>query len=372
VTSSRCRGARSTATSRLNSGDVYLFHLALFLAFIHEGISGLAYSGRLIKLRRRLVMPQLVTFHLNQLRCIVESDAQGGSEPYLWVTYFVVDGRNVAQPEPVSTDTPIFGFNRKETPDDIRDGQIVKIPPFIANFSAQIDPGPLNLMMAGCVAVLLEEDETPEKAIQGGQRAYADAIHQELNNLIKERIRTQNRESVTEHEVKAIRNAIEPKIKLAIRSNLTLGQKLFDNQDDFLGFAHIAFIDDEIRTTNFNFPELMEPGSENRFALSGSLTVGPVPTPPVDRCADLRAAVQAMRAQVTALHGMLVALQEQLKKAPPQQKPAIIQQIEEVGAKIVKAEEELRLRASLVKTCETGVIDLLGPAVEVGDERKEI
>src|SRR5262245_27213518 len=133
-------------------------------------------------------MPQLVTFRLNQLACIVESDSQGGSEPYLWVTYFIVDGRNITQSEPVSTRTPGYDAFRREFPDTVRERQVINVPPFIANFSGQVDPGPLNFMMAGCVVVLAEEDETPDKAILAGRDAYASAIHQELNNLIKERI----------------------------------------------------------------------------------------------------------------------------------------------------------------------------------------
>jgi hypothetical protein len=121
-------------------------------------------------------MPQLVTFRLNQLRCIVESDAHGGSEPYLWVTYFIVDGRNIAQPEPVATLTPVYDAFRREFPDNVRDGQVINVPPFIANFSAQVDPGPLNFMMVGCVVLLLEEDESPDKAMRAGRNAYVSAF----------------------------------------------------------------------------------------------------------------------------------------------------------------------------------------------------
>ncbi|MDT4966663.1 MAG: hypothetical protein QOJ64_1400 [Acidobacteriota bacterium] len=51
-------------------------------------------------------MPSLVSFHLTELKCIAESDASGGSEPYLWVTYFALDGRNIARPEPITTVMP--------------------------------------------------------------------------------------------------------------------------------------------------------------------------------------------------------------------------------------------------------------------------
>lgn len=302
-------------------------------------------------------MPQLVTFHLKQLRCIVESDSRGGSEPYLWVTYFIVDGRNIAQPEPVSTLTPVYDAFRKEFPDDVRDGQVMNVPPFIANFSAQIDPGPLNFMLAGCVVVLLEEDDSPDKAMRAGRNTYATGIHQELNKLVKERIKTLNREPVTQAEIDAIHDAIEPKITSAVRSNLTFRQQIFGNQDDTLGFAHVAFIGDEIQTKDFEFPELADRGRSNRFVLSGSLTVGPVPPPPVDRCATFRAAVQAKRDEIKGLQSLRAGLQLQLQTATPQAKPAIVQQITRVGAQIAQAEEELRQREARLRFCEGGVLD---------------
>lgn len=221
-------------------------------------------------------MPKQVTFRLNQLRCIAESDARGGSEPYVWVTYFVVDGRNITQAEPVTTYSPIFNDLRREVPDNVRAGQVVNVPHFMANFTAQIDPGPLNFMLAGCIVVLLEEDDTPDRAMFAGRNVYAEGIHEQLNKLIKERIRTLNRGPVTDAEVRAIRDAIAPRVGSAIASNLTLRQKLFGNQDDQLGFAHVTFIGNEITTRNFQFPEFVEPGGKNRFVLNGSLNVAGV------------------------------------------------------------------------------------------------
>ncbi|HEV2862476.1 MAG TPA: hypothetical protein VGX48_15795 [Pyrinomonadaceae bacterium] len=300
-------------------------------------------------------MPQQVTLHLNQLRCIVESDAQGGSEPYLWVTYFVVDGRNITQPEPVFTNTPVFNDFRREVPDNVRDGQVVNVPPFLANFSAEVDPGPLNFMMVGCLVVLLEEDETPDGAIFAGRNAFATGIHQELNKLIKERIRTLERGPVTDEEVKAIRDAIEPKVESAIRSRLSLRQKLFGNQDDVLGFAHVTFIGDEIQSKDFEFPELAERGGGNRFVLSGRLGVAPVGPPPFDPCADRRAGVQDKRDQLNGLNIRLRSLQQELQTAPPQAKPAIVKQITALGPEITRAQEELERAERSLRKCEAGI-----------------
>ena len=61
-----------------------------------------------------------VSMHLDQLSCIAESDGSSSSEPYLIVTYFWVDGRNIAQPEPAATLTPVYDGYRTEMPNGVR------------------------------------------------------------------------------------------------------------------------------------------------------------------------------------------------------------------------------------------------------------
>mgnify|MGYP001594798724 CR=1 FL=1 len=303
-------------------------------------------------------MDQLATFQLHQLRCIKESDAKGGSEPYLWVTYFHVDSRTLGQPEPMKTYTPQFTRFRQEFPDNVADGQVMDIPPTLRQFSAVIDPEDNLFALAGCVAVLLEEDETPQSAIENGQRAYAVEIHKQLNDLIKKRIPTLDSSPVKEEEIKIIKDAVQSKAKSAVKSSLTLRQKLFGNQDDFLAFAHVAFVGkDELVTKNFDFPELFNGDtpekSSNRFVLSGSLTVGPVPPPPpADPCADEKAALQKKKDEIKGFQLMRESLQKQLQTAGPAQKPGIIQQIKATADKITQLEAELPGLEAAVKACE--------------------
>src|SRR6476620_5861510 len=202
--------------------------------------------------------PQLVTFRLTRLRCIKESDTKGGSEPYLWVTYFAVDGRNALQATPVTTDTMPATFTRKEFPNNVTDGQIINIPSSLSPRSFQIDSGPVNFMMAGCITVLLEEDETPEDAIIAGHTAYAKEINKQLNSLVKKRVAKLDTSDITDVEIKDIREAVKSKVKSAIKDNLSIGQKLFDNQDDLLGFTFVNFVNKDIQTRSFDFPEIFE------------------------------------------------------------------------------------------------------------------
>ena len=64
---------------------------------------------------------QRLTMHLTELRCIAQSEGGGGSEPYLWVTYFAYG----AEPLPgqagiVATNTPAYDAFRIEFPDGMR------------------------------------------------------------------------------------------------------------------------------------------------------------------------------------------------------------------------------------------------------------
>jgi hypothetical protein len=120
-----------------------------------------------------------------------------------------------------------------------------------------------------------------------------------------------NLEAVTDEEVSPIRNAIEPKVKSAIKSKVKIWE-IFDDQDDMVGFSHVAFIGDELQSKEFEFPEFVGPGSKNHYVLSGSLTVGPVPP---DR-------------------------------------PCCAEQIAETRGKIPLAKEELQRREAALRACE--------------------
>ena len=318
--------------------------------------------------------PQLVTFRLTRLRCIKESDTKGGSEPYLWVTYFAVDGRNALQARPVTTDTMPATFTRKEFPNNVADEQIITVPASLSPSCFQVYSGPVNFMMAGCVTVLLEEDETPEDAIIAGHTAYAKEIDKQLNALVKKRVAKLDTSDITDVEIKAIRDAVKSKVKSAISDNLSLGQKLFDNQDDLLGFTFVNFVNKDIQTRTFDFPEIFEgdkqQASSNRYVLSGSMTLGPIPPDPVELCPEQKAAVKAKVQEIKGLNSEVVSLQQQLQSATPQQKAAIIAEIKAVRADITKAEAELAVLEGALKAClsnlHVGTLDESDPVVVKG------
>ena len=65
------------------------------------------------------------------------------------------------------------------------------------------------------------------------------------------------------------------------------------DQDDIVGFVYKLFTatdatHSDIKFQYFDFPEITS-GSSNRFTLTGRLSLGRIPTPPVDLCAAQRA-----------------------------------------------------------------------------------
>ncbi len=293
---------------------------------------------------------QRVTLRLTELRCITQSEGSGGSEPYLWVTYFAFGAQLLPfQTGPMATITPAYDAFRTEFPNNMKAGQVTTIPPFLATASFDMDLEAQHKLV-GCLAVLMEEDETPDSSIILGRIAYSKEIDKQLNDLVKKRILAGDFGPVTDEEINTIRKAVKAKVEEAIGSNQTIWN-IFTNQDDNIGFTHKGFTDSEIQFQYFDFPEIVSDDSSNRFVLSGGLSIGPVPTDPVDLCATQRAAVKAKKDEINSLQTRVTLLQDQLHHATPQQKAAIVAEIKATNGLIAQAEAELPTLQAALDSC---------------------
>jgi hypothetical protein len=292
---------------------------------------------------------QRVTLQLTELRCIRQAES-GGSEPYLWVTYFAVGAQPLPfQTGPVATITPSFDAFRTEFPDNMKAGAVASIPPFIASASFDIDTDGANNTV-GCIAVLMEEDDTPDSSIILGSIAYSKEIDKQLNKLVATRIQHGDFSPITAAEINTVRDTVTNRVVAAIGSNQGLGS-IFTNQDDNLGFAFRAFTGSEIHFQFFDFPEFVSDHATNRFMLSGGLSIGPVPTNPIDVCATPRAHVKAKEAEINSLHTRLTLLQNELQHAPPPAKAAIAAEITATATLITAAEAALPALAVALDSC---------------------
>jgi hypothetical protein len=293
---------------------------------------------------------QRVTLGLTELRCIVEADGSGSSEPYMWVTYFALGAQQLpGQAGPVATITPAYDAFRSEFADGVEAGDVLSIPPFLASasFDMALDA---DHTLVGCIAVVMEEDETPQSSIVLGRIAYAKEIEKQLNDLVTARVLAGDFGPLTDAEIDAIRAAVKSKVEAAIGSNQSIWD-IFRNQDDQVGFTYKTFSGPAIAAQFFDFPEIRSDDSTNRYVLSGSLSVGAIPVDPVDLCATERAALKAKQDEIKGLQTRRELLQGQLQHAAPQQKAAIVAEIGATNDLITQAEAGLPALQAALDTC---------------------
>jgi hypothetical protein len=292
-----------------------------------------------------------VTLRVTELRCIAQSEGSAGSEPYLWLTFFAFGAQPLpGQTGPVATMTPSYDSFRTGIPDNIKAGQAVTVPAFYATASFDFDLALTTPKFVGCVAVLMEQDDTPDSSIGLGYGAYAKAIDKQLNDLVNKRIQAGDFGPITDAEIKSIKDAVNAKVTEAVGSNQSWWN-LFTDQDDNLGVTYKTFTDSEIQSQYFDFPEIVSQDASDRFALSGGLSLGPVPTDPVDHCATLRAAVNAKKAEITSLQLRVATLQNQLQNATPQEKSGIVADIKKDNDLLTQAEAELPALQGALDLC---------------------
>jgi hypothetical protein len=307
---------------------------------------------------------QRFTIKLTQLRCIKESDP-GPSEPYLWVTYFAL-GPQIPpfQTGPLALNTPSYDAFRTEFSNNVSAGSVVGIPPFIASASFDMDLQAAGPKLLGCVAVLMEEDDTRQSDIVFGRIAYSKEIEKQLNALMVKRIQKNNSDPLTEAEKETIKAAVTSKVTSAVGSHQGIFD-IFRDQDDNLGFTHVIFPGqpgETIHATTFDFPEIVTTRVvgpiatvTDRYVLSGAVTIAAVPGDTVDLCARQRATLEAKRQEIKSLQNRKTLLQQQLQTATPQQKSGIVQAITATNAEIDKAEAQLPALEAALKTCTDGL-----------------
>lgn len=292
--------------------------------------------------------PQRLTMKLGDLRCIAQSEGSGGSEPYLWVSYFAFG----ADPLPgqtgiVAINTPAYDAFRTEYPDGVKAGHAAPVPAFLAEGSFDIDLSTQHKQV-GCIAVLMEEDSTPQSSIVLGRIAYSKEIDNQINQLVKKRILANDDGPITDPELSAIRKAVTEKVEAAVGSNQGIWA-IFRNQDDNIGFTYVSYgdgtlkdlADSATKTMPMEFGEISNESGSDRFALSGTISIAGQGPTVQDLCASERAPVTAKEREIKGLQTRRGVLQIELQNAPPNQKAAIVDEIEATNQAITTAEQEL-------------------------------
>jgi hypothetical protein len=315
---------------------------------------------------------QRIDLTLTELRCLAQSEGSGGSEPYLWTTFFAFGGERLPhQTGNLAMVTPAYDAFRVEFPNGVTSGEAVPVPAFVASahFDMDLETAP-KPKLVGCVAVLMEEDSTPQSSIVLGRIAYAKEIQAQLEALVSERIRTANYGDITNAEIEAIKSAVKAKVEEAVMSN----QHFWDLpwQDDNIGFTYALFkyprVDenDDDPTIEFQFFDLPEiANGSDRFALTGRLSIEALPPDVIDLCAPQRAALRAKEEELAGLQSRRAMLQTMLQNATPQQKAAIVDAIEATNALMGQVEAEIPDLQTALEECLP--IDVGGQVVVEGN-----
>jgi hypothetical protein len=231
-----------------------------------------------------------VTYDLTKLHCVEEGDGSGNAEPFMWTVYFKVDGDTVK----VNDDLKLEGTatvvtkpgNHGDLPDDVDAGDDVAVPASLGHFATTLRPikTPLPGLtvggMVGCIAVVMEEDSTPDDAIANGHKALNKALQNELDGLIPT-LGIDN-EAPTEADIDAVEKALKKAVTDAVAEGVdfwdVLGGLFGNNQDDMIGTARFIFSHDDLDkqagksfAISQHWPE--DETEDGSFTLHGKVTV---------------------------------------------------------------------------------------------------
>ena len=278
-------------------------------------------------------MPIDVSFHLDRLRCLTETDGNGHSEPYAWTVLLWADDTTIGTPALLGSNAPgnVEG-GRIVIKEGIRAGEEAPMPAAQASFAHHRFEDGLDMRRIALVVAMLERDDTPDRAI----RAAYDAFRAELPRAVGAFLMANMREP-TREEIQLVAAQIQPVVIAAARDALSAFEKLqviLGNLqlDDALGFdSTFINLDDADIPTNFTLRFVTETPDRvvtNEYELDGRLELQ-TPTPP-EACQPQIDAVKQAQALVKGLQAEIKGLQEELKDAPPPQKGAINKQIRKI------------------------------------------
>lgn len=308
-------------------------------------------------------MARDVTVNLNELRCFAQEDASGGSEPYIWPALIWVDNITLDTPENVGIIAPSTANSRVRIASNMRGGQTADIPASVGVLRVRLEDG-LDLQQLILVVTLMEEDETPDKAVDAGYDAYVAALQREVGEqilllgLASDEDREVLIDQITDEVARAVRLAAEGALTASQKARIFIGTL---NLDDTVDTAVTLIRTIEDRTLALSFTRGSGGSLDQSYCIEGTLTVRPVP---VETCSEQVAAVQAAQRAVAAVDAAISTTQEELKTASPGLKPFLVAEIRRLKREeLPGAQARLEAAQAALAACRRRptVIDL-GPA----------
>lgn len=233
-----------------------------------------------------------------------EGDGWGDAEPYLWTVFFKVDGDTVSVTDSLTLSGPPTiettpGSHGNLNTSDAEEGDNITIPSAIGEWSTILKPipGPPSLSslfedfggVIGVVAILMEEDNVSDDGAEAGHQALNQGVRDALQEIIN--TRSISNQDVTEDEIKGFTDAIESKIRDAIKNQQNFFENIWSwlNADDTIGTKVFLFKHDDLDpSTALNFSHRWQ--NEGDWEIFGHLSSSVLC--PADTLSDFFSALQ--------------------------------------------------------------------------------
>lgn len=248
-----------------------------------------------------------IEFKLDNIRCRDEGDGWGSAEPYLWTVFFKVDGDTLVvnsdgpaapflQGVPTVVGTP--GNHGNLGTSDVDEGDTVAVPAIIGEYRTILKPIPLTTPilglaevggMIGCIAVLMEEDNTSASAIARGHEALDRSVRDRLAEVLG--TLSVSKTEPTDEDIAALSDKIGEAVKSAITDGVSVIDWIvgFGNMDDQIGSAVFRFSHSQLEAAaGASIPFSRRWENEGDWELFGHIKATPIRRQEPKCCEDLK------------------------------------------------------------------------------------
>lgn len=257
-------------------------------------------------------MPIDAIITLDQLSCSKESDGTGHSEPYLWPVLLRVDDETLATPPLLSSLHPAEQFARAVVKQNMKRGDSAPVPQGQRSFTFRFSDN-LKLHNVILIVALLEEDETPDRAVKAGYISFRNEVPKAVGTLDRLLRLSSTDPAVVNGAIAEVKAQVTDAVRAAIKNRLTATEKLGVllgtlNLDDQIAVSHLRF--DQLTTQAgatldqaFSVLLVRKPGASNstitdQYTLSGRFQTRRVLR---DRCQARADAVKAAQDEVDSI-----------------------------------------------------------------------
>lgn len=238
-----------------------------------------------------------VSFDLDRLVCHDEGDGWGSAEPYMWTIFFKIDGDTCKLNDSLMLEgtatvftTPGSHGNLGDT--DVDAGDTVSVPPAIGQQDMTLIPIPVPDFVkqagtddvsafAGCIVVLMEEDNVSDAGAEAGHAALNAAVQNAFDSIIPT-LGALNKD-ISDDVINNLISQVQSKVTDAIKNQQNAFENLWSwiNPDDTIGTVVWKFSgDDLLKQTPLQLQKRWQ--NEGDWELFGSVATEELPTCPAD------------------------------------------------------------------------------------------